>query len=60
MALRPTQARSYTHSQLTLASVGKLRLSRCAISTRTELMVPPLPVILSIAVGCTPSALHTT
>ncbi len=41
-------------AQVTWASVGKFRLSRCAISTRTEFIVLPEPVISSSADGITP------
>ena len=47
-------------SHVTLARVGKLRLSRCAISTRTELIVAPEPLMERHAVGCTPSASRET
>mmetsp|Transcript_18417 Transcript_18417/g.55085 ORF Transcript_18417/g.55085 Transcript_18417/m.55085 type:complete len:270 (-) Transcript_18417:262-1071(-) len=47
-------------SHVTLARVGKLRLRRCAISTRTEFIVAPEPVIERQAVGWSPSASRET
>ena len=48
------------HSHVTFARVGKLRFSLCAISTRTELMVEPDPVIFRHAVGWTPPGCSET